>query len=265
MKNIVLKFFYILVLLCGSMAIVPVNADPIADRNGKYGEFQKHSRVKQFNHSLKTEKGPSSRVREGLLSQRFEVRSGDCGRNDCRSDRERFELWDKSGIKPGTETWASYSLRLDKKFPYIRPTNTTLGQFKQEPQGFEVVGIGIENDKLFFYNKLRLKDGDVRYNIDRPFMSLEKARGNWIDVLVHTNWRSDETGFMEVFINGRQIADFKGPVIYNMKDRITFRYGIYRSFVSRYVKENGKKVPTMVVHYDNVRWDSSREAVELPR
>lgn len=265
MKNAWSKSFYIFVLFCFSMATMPGNAEPIADDNGKFGEFQKHSRVKQFAHSLETVKGVSPNVREGSVSQRFEVRSGDCGRKDCRSDRERFELWDKSGIRPGTETWASYSLRLDEDFPYIRPTNTTLGQFKQEPQGAEIVGIGIENERLFFYNKLRRKDGDVHYNIDQPFMSLATARGNWIDVLIHTNWRSDQTGFMKVYINGRQIADYKGPVVYNMKDRVTFRYGIYRSFVSRYVKENGKKVPTMVVHYDNVRWDSSREAVELPK
>jgi hypothetical protein len=195
----------------------------------------------------------------------FDVRPGDCGGADCREDRERVERWDSSGSAPGRAHWHAWSIRLAEDFPYIRPTNTTLGQFKQEPQGCEVAGVGIEGNRLFFFNKLCTASGDTVYMIDQPFISLSQARGRWIDLMVHSNWSAESDGFLDFYVDGRLIASHRGRVTYNMRDDITFRFGIYRSFVSRYTAVTGDPVPRQVAIYDNVRRGPTRESVELPR
>jgi len=242
----------------------PVSAQGLAaDDDGSYGGFQKHGRAARAGHGVQTISGPDALIREGRQAYRFEVRSGDCGGADCREDRERVEMTERGGTRPGSAQWYAWSFRLAADFPYIRPTNTTLGQFKQEPQGCEVAGIGIENQRLFFYNKLCAnKDGgEARYMIDKPFMSLAQARGRWVDIMVHSNWSAGSDGFLEFYVNGRRVAAHRGPVSYNMRDKITFRFGVYRSFVSRY----GRPVPTQVAYFDNVRSGPTRESVELPR
>lgn len=245
---------------------LPVEAQTVKpDDNGTYGRFIAHPRAARTPHGYGGISGPAALIREGRSAWMFDVRPGDCGGADCREDRERVERWDRSGSKPGEAHWYAWSLRLADDFPYIRPTNTTLGQFKQEPQGCEVAGVGVENNRLFFYNKLCTPSGETVYMIDQPFLSLDAARGRWIDLLVHSNWSAGPDGFLDFYVDGRRVASHRGRVSYNLRDKITFRFGIYRSFVSRYTAKTGRPVPRQWAVYDNVRRGPTRESVELIR
>jgi len=238
---------------------------PPPDDAGTYGRFADHPRSARTPHGFKIISGPPTLIREGRRAMMFDVRPGDCGREDCREDRERVERQDRRGTRPGNSHWYAWSVRLAGDFPYIRPTNTTLGQFKQEPQGCEVAGVGIENNRLLFYNKLCTASGETVYMIDQPFMALPAARGRWVDFLVHSNWSSGADGFLDFYVNGRRVASHRGRVSYNMRDRVDFRFGVYRSFVSRYMSATGGPVPRQVAIYDNVRRGPTRASVELAR
>ncbi|SFS22120.1 Polysaccharide lyase [Yoonia litorea] len=235
------------------------------DDSGTFGRFDAHTRAAQTAHGFNIISGPPALLREGQRAFLFDVRPGDCGGNDCREDRERVERVDRSGSRPRDEHWYAWSLRLADDFPFIRPTNTTLGQFKQEPQGCEVAGIGIESRGLFFYNKLCAANGEATYMIDKPFISLAAARGRWIDFMVHSNWSADSDGFLDFYVDGRLIASHRGRVVYNNRDEVTFRFGIYRSFVSRYTGNTGNPVPRQWAIYDNVRRGDTRGSVEIQR
>lgn len=263
MPNIIRISCLLLSLLIASPPVPAQSLQP--DEAGTYGRFVDHPRAARTAHGLRTVSGPPALIREGRYALMFDVRPGDCGRDDCRDDRERVEQWDRSGSKPGGAHWYAWSLRLAEDFPYIRPTNTTLGQFKQEPQACEVAGVGVENNRLFFYNKLCTASGDAIYMIDQPFLTLSQARGRWIDLMVHSNWSSGPDGFLDFYVDGRRVASHRGRVVYNMRDPISFRFGIYRSFVSRFSAQTGQPVPRQVALYDNVRRGLTRESVEIPR
>jgi hypothetical protein len=60
-----------------------------------------------------------------------------------------------------------------------------------------------------------------------------------------------------VWVNGQLKADIKGPNTINTTP-VYFKYGIYRSFVSRVQNR-----PTQVLYFDEVRKGPTRESVDL--
>jgi hypothetical protein len=93
---------------------------------------------------------------------------------------------------------------------------------------------------------------------------------------------SKQDGFLEVYLNGKKKYDIRKDatllvkhhdkikqlkkdtdfIIFEPKD-FFFKYGIYRSFISRYTNKTGAGVPTQVLYYDEVRVGNSRADVDL--
>ena len=197
----------------------------------------------------------------GLYSLRFEVRDGDCNRNqgwdDCSTDRSRHELTQggsdyRDHQYEGDEYWYSWSI-LMPAVP-IKKGNTIsfLGQFHSD-------------NSARFYIEDFLKGIGFRFN-DETYDIIEQGvlvgnnevRSQWTDILVHALWSSSKRGFIEIFINGKLKKSISGPNMAGAR-HVYFDFGIYNAFIDEC---NCDRMPTQVVYFDDVRRGLSREAVE---
>lgn len=228
----------------------------------------------QTKHGYAKIKGLS---REGKRSQRFEVRSGDCGWSDgwsdCDNDRERSEVSVKKVWKHGTDQWIAFSVFLPTDFKTSSKVRTTVGQVKMKggPTGFAggfrsepgVFQMEMQGDRYFLrVHALSGPFENVRDDIvDYPIASIRSMRGKWTDFVIRLNTQGTP-GTLEVYKNGKQVAVHKYSQNYKPKSYY-FKYGIYRSFVSRH----GGPMPTQVIFFDEVRMGRSYEkvAVELQK
>lgn len=190
--------------------------------------------------------------------QRFEVRPGDCGEtrglSDCATDRERSELaQDRSNrIRPNTESWYGWSLYLPDDFPNVFPTKTVLGQFHQTA-----------SNPVFMF--LHTADGLVLANhLARGAKDLlipeEDLRGAWHKVEVHARWSRMPDGFFRVYVAGVLRSEYRGVTM--TAREVYLKYGVYRSFVSRYWNAIGvRDVPTQIAFFSGVTAARAREGL----
>jgi hypothetical protein len=223
----------------------------------QYTGFQRSLNDKPWGISLVDKNtGP---VAKGNYSERFEVRQGDCsaqpGWSDCEMDRERSEM---SELKPytalGKPTWYSWSIWFDNSWPDISPVTTTVGQFHQRDQSVPAV-LFIQRDGRYFLRLESAKDLYPNNNV-RTLLTEQELRGRWHQVVVFAVWSTGNNGVLQVWINGKQRLDHRGPNTINTTP-VYFKYGIYRSFVSR-----TQLRPPHVLYIDEVRKGPTRESVD---
>jgi len=201
----------------------------------------------------------SGPVDRGRISERFEVRQGDCGAqpgwSDCAMDRERSEM---SELKPYTQLrqpiWYAWSIWFDNSWPDISPVTTTIGQFHQRDQSVPAV-LFIQRDGRYFLRLESAKDLYPNNNV-RTLLTDQELRGRWHRVVVFAVWSTGSDGILQVWINGKQRLDHRGPNTVNTTP-VYFKYGIYRSFVSRTPNR-----PPHVLYIDEVRKGPTRESVD---
>lgn len=226
---------------------------------GSFGQFDRSLNTKSHGYEVvedPTGKSPTQNV------ERFEVRSGDCGADsgwsDCAKDRERSELSQKGGRNPlGSTYWYGWSIYFPTDYPNISPTKVALGQFHQEKSHpvwmFQNSSGGYHLD-------------DQVYGSTRQYHELideSDLRGKWHRIEVHANWAKNDTGFFKVWVNGEQKVDYSGETI--TASKTYFKYGIYRSYLSRYKATKGvDDVPTQIVYYANVKRAKTREGLTTP-
>ena len=185
-------------------------------------------------------------VRDGKSSMRFEIRAGDCswtsGWSDCKKDRERHELMSKSDWSKG-EHWYHWSIFIPRDYEIIYPVKNALAQFHQHGDHpvfmFQNAGGGYHVDNQ-----------TVGYTLHQNrILTDEEMRGKWSDILVHARWSHKSDGFFRVYVNGNVDPSYVwSGKTKNKGKRVYFKFGIYRSFVSRRPGDE----PTQVVYYDSV-------------
>lgn len=231
---------------------------------GNFRRFKRSLNTTSYGYRVVAAPHP---VRAGGWSERFEVRPGDCGVgpswSDCDNDRERSELSEsKPRSNVGEEYWYGWSIYVPKDYPNIWPTKTALGQFHQvAAKAPPVMFQNFEGGYWLDFNQLEL--------IRKQLIPEKEFRGRWHDIVVHVKWccprkvwTKNVDGFFKVWVNGKLKIDFKGAVTRYYR-QIYFKYGVYRSFISRYKNKcNTDKVPTQIVYYDEVRKGNSREDVD---
>lgn len=206
---------------------------------------------------------------DGTVAERFVLRPGDCPRStgDCQSDRERIEFFDAgSRIAPGDEAWYAYSVYLPANFPIpaARPGDATLilGQIHQRGRsGPELLMLYDATGLAVMLNSPHELDDDpmnplgpFRYSTILPARSM---LGRFTRIMIHARWSRQSDGFLEVFVNGTRVWSYSGATT-NANDPLYFKYGLYRSFVSRC----GGPCPEIWALYRDVRQGNSRAAVE---
>lgn len=190
--------------------------------------------------------------------ERFEVRSGDCGAqpgwSDCDSDRERSELSENGSAPPGSEYWYGWSFYLPPNHPNIYPAKVAFGQFHQRNSRspafmFQNDAGGLLIDKNFGHSTERV-----------PLISQDDLLGRWHHIEVHAKWDKLD-GFFRVYVNGDLRYETTGST--SSGADIYFKYGLYRSFLSRYKTKFGtQEVPTQEVLFAKVCRATTREGLQ---
>lgn len=205
--------------------------------------------------------GPGPRFGKKFI--KFEVRPGDCGNNggwdDCANDRERHELSQTKALqKHGDEYWYSWSIFVPKDTPNITPTKVHLGQFHQKKNNvlwlmsWSYSGYKIDNQV----------PGNGRTVEARNIIPRESYQGKWQDILIHVRWSHNDDGFFKIYHNHDLKYEHQGQTIAK-GDRSFFKFGIYRSFISRYKNLKGvKEAPKQIVYYDEVHRNRSLAKVD---
>lgn len=211
--------------------------------------------------------------RLGKRAQRFEVRAGDCGWDDswsdCDNDRERSEVTVKKPWRPSTDQWIGFSMYLPADFKTSSRVRTTVGQVKMRggPTGYaggfpSVRGVfQMEMQGNRYFLRVHVLSGpfdNVRDDIkDYNLASISQLRGRWTDFAIRVKTKSTPNT-LEVYKNGKRVALHNYNQNYAPREYY-FKYGIYRSFVSR----NGGAMPTQVVFIDKVRMGRSYDKVAV--
>ena len=214
-----------------------------------------------------------SPVRAGKRAQRFEVRPGDCASegswSDCKNDRERSEIRLKQVWRYGSTQWIGFSVYVPQDFKTSSKVNTTVGQIHQRggPSGtagglpsfpplmqLEMRG----NSYVAGVHILTGSADNVRDNVKKfTLANINTMRGKWTDVMIHLDTDNDRE-VLEVYVNGTRKAAIKDFINFVPRE-FYFKYGIYRSFVSRH----GGPMPKQVLYIDEVKLGKSADKVRV--
>ena len=224
---------------------------------GSFGDFRRSLNNTSYGYTLVAD--PTGTAPTAMI-ERFEVQPGDCASSpqwsDCDNDRERSELTGSKDNHRGKSYWYGWSMFVPHDYPNVCPTKTALGQFHQTnaPPAF------------MFQNSCGGLWIDRNFGASASVTKLIEAadlRGRWHQIEVHAKWAKRD-GFLKVFVNGAQKWSYRGKT--NSSGKIYFKYGVYRSFMSRYLSKYGvDKVPAQIVYYANVRRASTRGGLRAPR
>ena len=192
--------------------------------------------------------------------ERFEVRAGDCGSDpgwsDCANDRERSEITFAPDNSVGSEMWYGLNILVPKDYINVYPTKVDFFQFYQpDPNGpvwmFQNYGGGLYIDR-----QVNHKD-----TIIQPLMTAAELNGKWHNVILHVKWSNGKDGLFEVYIDNVPKYAYTGPTLEGKT--VYFKYGIYRTYLTRYeAKFNVKALPTQVLYFNNVRRANTRTGLK---
>ena len=249
----------------GASCLVPIvsvallTACQTIDR-GSFGPFMRSLNTKSYGYQVVAD--PTGAAPTALV-ERFEVRPGDCAANtgwdDCANDRERSELSENGGRTPAGRTWwYGWSLYLPSDYPNVYPTKVALGQFHQSSS--HPVWM-FQNSSGGYHLDDQVHGSTVRYH---TLIDEKALRGRWHRIEVQARWSRKEDGFMRVWVDGNQKVDHAGPTM--DADEVYFKYGVYRSFLSRYkTARKVDAVPPQVAYFANVRRSATREGLAAPQ
>lgn len=175
-------------------------------------------------------------VRKGKNAVQIVIQKGDRieqGNANSKTS-ERDELLERKEFGPMEDEDFSYafSIFIPNDFPIV-PTRLVLAQWKQNE----------ENDNALVDNPilaLRYQKGELFVTLQtteektRIFSTREEVKGKWLDFVFHVKFTREEKGFVKVWMNEKQIVDYKGVTAYSEKynypklGHFYFKMGLYR-------------------------------------
>lgn len=235
-------------------------------------------------------------VRRGAVSERFELRDGDCGGSDCGAGRARAEirqLPDVIDAPLNTDAWFGWSffnasLGAVTKDASVGPV---IGQWKLEgdtpavfrlAQQYQGEGNWTSCDPMFcnrFGNPaddvvVELEDMRVagnwgaaqNYGAVCRLFSMQAVRGRWVDLVVNTNFAADGNGYLRVWVDGELKCNYFGRLVATPAGwgkGPSQRRGIFATNTRRWAEtQKGAPRPTMVVFYDEFLAGRARGEVD---
>ena len=210
-----------------------------------------------------TQDASTVQARDGAYSAHFLCT------NDYRTELE-YRTGDQAGrFHFGKEYWVAYSFyiqQVPEKWGLIHqnhavPNNedwsTTAGPngFSIKTENGNLVFTGSTNEALAY---VKPSSGGADWG-EEVYHQEPVKTGQWYDIVTHFKYSPDNTGFMEIWINGEQVVDYTGVTTYAVDTagdlRATYNYlklGLYLGGA------NGE------VYYDNVRiGDASSSYAEV--
>ena len=210
-------------------------------------------------------------ARAGKKSQRFEVRAGDCSANDgwsdCANNRERSEFRLKKDWKYGSDQWIGFSVFVPSDFRTSNKVKTTVGQIHQKggptgtagglPSFPPLMQLEMKGNRYFVNVHVLTGSAQNVKDTSKEFTlaNISDMRGKWTDIVIHLN-TAKGAQVLEVWANGQKKATMQNWIKFRPKSYY-FKYGLYRSFVSRH----GGPMPTQVIYVDEVKMGRSQNKV----
>ena len=188
-------------------------------------------------------------VREGRYAARFEINPGD---KPINATGERTEIYKETGEAAGVESWWAWSTYFGNDF---NPNPDTLWNIFTDWHHSGCCGqanVHFEVDTTFSPWRIQLRTfgGDVNQN-QRRFRLAELERNKWYDFVFHVRWAPDNTGFVEVWLNGQLVVPKTfTPTTYHGQ-HVYLKQGIYR----------GASALTTAIYHDGMRRGQSYEDV----
>lgn len=235
-----------LILLSSVFFFAPAALALNSISRGEFGPFQTSLNHRDYGYQIiqdSTGGAPTSKI------EKFEVRPGDCGIsktwNDCTNDRERSEISEKGRTNKEAEVfWYGWSLFIPDSYVSIFPAKVAFGQFHQD-EGQPLWMFQDLNDGLYLEELL------TKENKKYLLIPKELLRGRWHKIEIEVLWSQKQNGYFRVWHNGERKVDYQGPT--KESQEVYFKYGLYRSFLSRYTNSKNKLAPPQVVFFSNVK------------
>ena len=276
-----------------NLNLVMVDKKPKGLGSRQWGEWNQDMPENEWAFNL-TNTVPA---RNGELSQRFELRNGDCtvkripGNNHpydwgCHNgNRERAEVM-HTQWSPGKDIWIGFSVMIpDEWVKSQRGHCTSIFQIKQTENnvyqgnkpgtksGDYSGGHYIGGHAVMHGNICGDKAGvvinhtgftDSKFNgWSKPeeikFANINNLRGKWIDVVLHWDTSNYRKGesTFEIYLNGEFSGRWENITNNFFPDTYTFKYGLYRGYMS----DHGVTSTTQVLYYDELRTGRSFDVV----
>lgn len=228
-------------------------------------------------------------VRYGIMSERFEIRDGECSGTDCSAPRQRSEIRVGNSLrrqnpKLNKDVWIGWSF-FNASASSSPALGAVFGQWKvnrDQHGGYPILFFKAQrkpqdlrsrrgNDDVFAQLADMWAKGGYDTNATSwgnvcSLFNLDQVRGRWIDLVINTNFGTTSNGYLRIWVNGDLKCDYRGQMVASKK--IDFggadhRRGIYWSNTGHFDKHVGGKKPTMVVYYDEFRVGRTRGQVDI--
>jgi len=240
----------------------------------------------------------SEPVRRGKVSERFELRDGDCDRAACSQPRARAEIQISQKANPaevGKDIWYGWSFYNESVPAFTRKDSLRLvfGQWTmgggQRPV-FRFIQLG-EGEGDFgscdpsICSEPNTRQGDLVVQLEDIARSngwgtaenegyicrlfdMTQQRGKWVDLTVNTNFAMGNDGYLRIWVNGALACDYSGPLVSPASAATgvqpRHRRGIYSSWDKRWRETTGDAAkPRLIVYYDEFRTGTARDDVDV--
>lgn len=281
MKQLI-KSIGLLLFLTGCMTDGPITPRSAEAPSGYLRNLMPHAHG--FRYSIDGEP-----VRAGLVSERYELRDGDCGGDDCvAGNRYRSEVRlspQRTQARIGEDIWYGWSFYNAniQSYPQNLAFGTILGQWKMGGSAAPSIMI-VQVGRGEAYRSgdrshdvvVQLSDANEGFGWGRSrnhgivcrLFSIDQARGRWTDIVMNTNFSTSDDGYLRIWVNGQQRCEYRGPISYETSRALypgpNHRRGIYVGHTNRWdaVRPNTLR-PTLISFYDEFRVGRSREEVDI--
>jgi len=172
----------------------------------------------------------------GGNSIRFELRGGEAW-NQQVDPSFRSEISTDEYVAMNSVQWYGFSLFIPRDFP-IEDNRCVIGQWhdKAKSQMGELdkspeVAQRFRNGRFYVtvrHSDERLVSDPEKVPEEVLFETTNFAVGHWNDFVYQIKWSYRKNGFVNGWLNGKQIIKYRGPVGYNDEIGPVFNFGLYR-------------------------------------
>lgn len=197
----------------------------------------------------------SRRARDGQYSARFEVRPN---ADPNASTGERSEVLQYTGEREGDESWWAWSTYFGEDFNADPNSswpwwNIFTQWHHSGPSGQANVIFEVNTQYTPWKIQMRTFGGQIDKN-QQVFLLADFERNRWYDFAFHVRWAPDDTGFVEVWVNGAPVVPLTHRPTTYAGMGVYLKQGLYR----------GPSRLTSAVYLDGTRRGASFEDVTTP-
>ena len=209
--------------------------------------------------------------KDGQDSLRFETRPGEVWINYRFIPTFRAEVATEEFAPIHSVKWYAFSLQLPANFPAVPVKDSDdqwlcLAQWKfneffngstHKAGSRPGLHFGYRTRSTDHKNRFEIEvlhsNPDARDGADAEAVFKEKhfPLGKWNDFVVQAKWSDNQDGFVNIWWNGKQIVEYRGPVGYELVNGPEFKFGLYHSDSDQ----------TLVAYFNQVKSGDTPEAV----